>query len=342
VLVPTLDWFLRDVPETRGFKRDQMHLFKTCLPMFFAWAWKGLVSAMINLDGGAFLVKILVALGISGFVVLAELCPCYSRRAQAISEKGDGDTICARILVFPGHLGLSVGFAWNAVCKHWQSAITVEEPLLVFMIESVYFCVMTTLMVLLIIVLTRRKRACTADLEDAEDDDGDTSFSEDMFRITNQLDFVTSATMMESVHFVFAWGQLDLLNAFFFTYLLGCESATTCTHQSNFAFATILTIIAAQGVSVLTVENRRQEVNKAFSDLARKALGLNVGWAWANWTTTAIANAVSGPTKIPHAAMYALCVAFAWFIISLMHHRFEVERRAWDKHVEQEATIDFG
>jgi len=334
---------LRDTPPANSFRRDQVQLFKTCLPMLFAWAWKGLVSAVLALRGNDFLTKMAIAGVLTGFVIVAELCPCYSRNAKAIKMHGEGDTICARILVFPGHLGLSVGFAWNTLCTHFVNIACahVHEPLLVLMIESVYFCVISAVITGITVFLQRRIEDQKSEL--TEVDRAPSQSNKELLKITHTIEFVSSTTALDAVHFVYAWGQLGVLNAFFFTYLFGCESPTSCEnfgYQANFLFAVVLTAAAARGVGVLALETRAQAWNRAGSWLAAQALGLNVGWAWANFTSAAIADAVGhdGGVKLPPSVMHTLCAVFAWMVISLMHRKFEVERRAWDRHVaEQEA-----
>jgi len=142
--------------------------------------------------------------------------------------------------------------------------------------------------------------------------------------------------ILSALHFVYAWAQLDTLNALFFTYLLGCKDAQSCAYRYNFFFALGVTIVFARVCAVLKLEKRRSEWNKASVALMTKAFSLNTGWAWSTYCLTAIKSAQNHEVVHP-IWMYVICTAFAWICITALHRKFEVERRAWDRHCKEEA-----
>lgn len=359
-LVPAGLWALRnfELDKRTSLAGDQIQLLKLSLPMFFAWGWKDFVAAIINLmqDDGRHELwpEAVVACGLTVVIAFAEAFPCYQRSVTAASG---GDSFWARMLSMLGSLGLAVGFAWNQV---WSWAPTklqgeVSAPIFKLMIQIIYFVLIGGL------ITTAHLRwhlLCGSDAGNAEEgdshrqrsDEDDASVDDDLEEQNSTLvelfqyeeDFLwqSGKIAMDSLMFVYAWAQLDTLNVFYFRYINGCDTAKKCSYQLNIIFAGSLTFVFARLATMLKSEKRYTAWNQAATALTNKAMSLNVGWAWSAYSFVAMANAVEA-SECPALLTHVIFACFAWFLISVMHRKFEIERRAWDRHVAEE-TVNHG
>jgi len=313
-----------------------------------------------------------------------------------------------------GNLGLAVGFAWNYVAswvpRKLMSMKEVEAPIFVFIIQFLYYVVITVAIVCIdtrwskaedrvkkrdeekrrwsesghtpgqsdpvanaensgassppatrkathearvmqemlrdIVddaheALRRRSEQGEGNAQAPSESSASTASSADLDEkpadgVFHELEDASRNVVLSALHFVYAWAQLDTANALVFTYLLGCESAGACGYRNNFLFAVAATIFFARVCVVLKLEKRYSDWNKASVALTTRACSLNTGWAWAGYCKAAIASAQGFEVFSP-ILMCVICMLFAWVCISFIHRRFEVERRAWDRHCKEEA-----
>jgi len=88
----------------------------------------------------------------------------------------------------------------------------------------------------------------------------------------------------------------------------------------------------------LKLEKRKSAWNRAFQQLTVQALSLGTGWARANYCKTAVIIAAKYVENFTELAIFIIFTASAWVCMSVLHHRIEVERRAWDRQLKEEAA----
>eukprot|EP00429_Kryptoperidinium_foliaceum_P083191 CAMPEP_0176213978 /NCGR_PEP_ID=MMETSP0121_2-20121125/15936_1 /TAXON_ID=160619 /ORGANISM="Kryptoperidinium foliaceum, Strain CCMP 1326" /LENGTH=465 /DNA_ID=CAMNT_0017553055 /DNA_START=42 /DNA_END=1436 /DNA_ORIENTATION=+ len=302
ILVPVLDWSLSNkMSDSEHFLADQVHLVKICLPMFFAWAWKDVISAAFALAGESLLIQIATALAVTSAMVVVETLPTFRRARQAMKERGGSDSLFERMVAMLGNLALAVGFAWNTVFsrvpKHFFSLV--KAPMFVFMVQVVYYVLMTTF----IILIAMRLRAWKRQRHQEKQEHAEAEKAHDPERGYSQLvvhrvssiaadaEVAGLSVVISALHFVYAWAQLDTVNALFFTYLLRCDGPGTCGYQYNFYFALIATLVFARAAAAMKLEGRLTKWNRESAALMIKAFSMNTGWAWASYCKTAITDA---------------------------------------------------
>mmetsp|Transcript_100633 Transcript_100633/g.323091 ORF Transcript_100633/g.323091 Transcript_100633/m.323091 type:complete len:473 (-) Transcript_100633:122-1540(-) len=359
IAVPLLQWALRNhkLSTSTAVLADQLVLLNLCLPMFFAWAWKDVVGAFNQFNDGVFWVQLVVALSLVLIIAVLEMVPWHRHAIVATKVGGAADTPCARILAMPASLGLAVGYSWNAVLSYPSKEAKDKTNALLFkmMIQIAYYFVVTAWITTAWYYWNRHvknrkenkeQRDIQRELEAispgsaADRQDPSISGLEDVKSMGGDFVNCFGQILMDSLTFVFAWALLDTVNALFFVYLAQCASPTSCTYQSNFGFAAGLTFIFMRLSQMLKEEKRISQWNQANADLTNKSLSLNVGWAWSNYCSTAIVNAVR-MSGLGAEWTYVICSAFTWVFISIMHRKYEIERRAWDRHVSEE-TMNHG
>lgn len=373
VFVPVGLWVLRNTEAWAAESHklngtilaDQMQLLNLSLPMFFAWGWKDFVAAIIGLkqEGHILWPELLVASGLTLIIAFCGVLPCYRRAHEDVAAGGKGDTIFNRILTMPGSLGLATGFAWNEVCA-WASKDLqkqVQAPLFKMMVQIAYFVIIGGLVTTVYLRWHRKPSFSSfypqplvehldheshdgAGVTDKQKRQSFRSFAKALIskieRCEARFLMQVGKVVMDALEFVYAWAQLDTINAFFFSYGNGCGSPKTCSYQLNLVLAGSLTIVFTRWATLLKSERRFSAWNQAATALTTKAISLNVGWAWSNYSYTAIENAVE-TARAPRLMTHVVCAAFAWFLISVMHRKFEIERRAWDRHIQEE-TVNHG
>jgi len=263
VTVPLVDWRLRNylTCEQGSFLADQVRLVKICQPMFAAWAWKDLVESLLSYSGNTFLSTSVAALVITSIVIAGQVTPCFKWAPRNISS--GGNSLVAKMLYNLSNLGLAVGYAWNSVFAYAPTELMkeVKAPMFAFMIQVPYYFVITALIVYIIAKASGSEDAAAA----VAIADSKTKLEEQLqnhmregvttIEIAEELvvNFVTDVTddlsdagkdvILNALHFVYAWAQFDTIEALYFTYLLGCEVPTSCSYQSNFAFALATAVI---------------------------------------------------------------------------------------------------
>jgi len=368
IAVPLLDWLLHQPwilhsPEQGGFKADQVRLVKICQPMFSAWGLKDLVQSLLNYAGNTFWSTLVASVIITAVLVVVQLTPCFR---WAFKNVNDGkNNLVARMLHNLSNLGLAVGFAWNSVFEYGPNELInkVRAPMFALMIQVLYYFLVSTIIVWIIAKVSDEHEdpkpgAKAGDKEDVEkaqaakhdaahehlkhaktlDEVGDLAvhFAAD---VGDEVADASRDVLLKALHFVYAWAQLDTIEALYFTYLLQCSGPATCSYQSNFAFALAATFIFGRVAAALKLEKQDSEWNRVLQDLTIKALSLNTGWAWASYCRTAVLSAVAYEDQVTPLGMYAIFTAFAWVCISILHHRLEIERRHWNKVIQKEAGI---
>mmetsp|Transcript_1553 Transcript_1553/g.3287 ORF Transcript_1553/g.3287 Transcript_1553/m.3287 type:complete len:507 (+) Transcript_1553:90-1610(+) len=369
-IVPLILWLLQKPSNIRNMVlKDQASLINMVAPMCYAWAWKDVIAAILRLQSQTEHPEeywaIAVATAIVAIVVdtLLYHCPAVRRaiKATTATTAKDGEytstvSFCQFLLSMPKSLGLAIGYAWNTVLSYPASELKqkVIARLFKFMLQVVYFLIVT------FIITTAFKWWHSADSVEQQrkdkDEADDAPHAEKGDHHKHTLDVSQHAKLnlaqrikeeeskmvhaagqnfMTALTFVFAWAQLDLVNDFFFAYLMNCASPTVCSYQSNIGFASAITLVFTRWSFILTSEKRNSAWNQASAELTNMALSLNVGWAWSNYCSTAIASAVS-TSGLSKPWTYVICSVFVWFFITVLHYKFEVERRAWDRHVHEE------
>jgi len=339
-----------------------------------------LMSAVISSEGSEeFWPQLLAASCLTVVIGMAEALPCFRRSQQGVKAGDSRDTLCARIATMPAHLGLAVGYTWNAVFS-WVPNTLIKKTntgLFILMIQVVYYLIITSVITAVSIAWSRHHDTkAAADKQnlqaeqsrpDSENNDEQTDQRGDeqneqqqkqpqqlapsdddtelgltpesaMWAVTkaeHDLLEMSGQVFIDSLGFIYAWAQLDTVNAFFFNYMLGCESSTLCTYQSNFALAAAVTLIFTRLAHIWKMEHRHSAWNRQATVLVNKSLSLNVGWAWSNYCSTAVASASASSTVDP-ICTYLMCTGFAWLVMSFVHRKFQVEQRAWSRHVKQE------
>lgn len=376
IFVPFALWSLRrwSADANTTILSDQVNLAKLCLPMCFAWAFRDVVRGFIGLkhETQVWWPDLIVACSITFVIASCEVLPCYRRSMQATQAGGAQDTLLSRIAIMPGKLGLAVGYAWNQVLS-WpkvQLQKQANTPLFVMMIQMLYFLVITSAITATYLVWHKRvmrldaerkvaeaqSQKSTSEVEKNEAQETTTSRTGIQNIIHAKSDFISEFTssaldgrseqvfldqtgqvMIDALAFVYAWAQLDTVNDFLFTYLLHCPSAKECSYQANFGFACAVTAVFTRLAKILKAETRVQAWNQAVQELTQKALSLNVGWAWSNFCYAAIMDARE-TADMPRLWTYVICAAFSWLAMSVLHRKFEIERRAWDRHINNEAV----
>lgn len=353
VFVPLMSWSLRRHEPNNSLSclSEQVMLLKLCLPMFVAWAWKDFVGAVINLKpaGHILWAEFAVASSMSVAMAVWEFLPCYASSLKGVRRGGEGDTFISRYLIFPSYLGLAAGFAWDQVFMGPVAKLQklVSAPLFVMMIQLVYYVIVTFFITMLHLRWflyhdsespVDVKPTTSAELvtsSDRESRNSESKVGHSMTSLSSELIHKTGDVVMDALAFVYAWAQLGTVNAIFFTYMLGCQGAQTCSYQSNFGFALGLTYVFTKFTRILKAEKRVTAWNKAATDLVNRAMSLNVGWAWSNFCVAAVTDAKSS-TGVPEVLTYVMCSVFVWFFMTLAHRKFEVERRAWNRTRKQD------
>lgn len=338
-----LGWLLRDranVDVSEGtVVGDWLMLVHACVPMLIAWSWRDLAAMLLTcLDTYESINQIddaLVGLTLIVMLSLAEWTPCYQQYKAAVDERGSGDTVFARLVGVPGSFTLAIGYCVNQgfaeVVTHAQNANNVSsQPALSFLIQLAYFIIVF----LIIVTLTARFLAWSS----ANDLQRDVS-SHNIVVHTIAMEKVGGHVLVSAMSFVAAWALSDTCNSFFFVYMVGCSSATTCAYQSNFVYSLLITVIFSYFATLISYEQRKSAKGKAYQSLITTAMSLSVGWAWQNFAYTVVVDFRKDiPLLRPTFAFMA--VLGIWCVLAcILYHGFMAEQRAWESQRRAQAVF---
>lgn len=374
IMVPLWGWMFFKIGQssTSTISKDQVRLVQACHPFLLAWSWKNFVQTSLvyikQYFTQEFWPEFVYALVFLLLIALVEATDLYKRSFAGLKE--GGNSLCARYVILPGQIGLAVGFTWNLVFSWPKNKIldVVTNPLFRIMVQVVY----CTLVCGLVTILTvqwehlgkiikhqiRRRELAAVDPTTAsqgsaqnaaaapggggeeEADTADVGSVESVEFFLANVELATTHILRTAVSFVFGWAMLDTINMFFFNYLMECHGGPmSCSYQSNFSYALLLTMcfgLLASAMPRFSGSDTASSFDKVYSHLFSNSMALNVGWAWMNYCKTAIAAA--GALTAEEGLLVRVCwFAFAWFIMSILHHRFHAVKRAWDKAAKDEA-----
>uniref|UniRef100_A0A6U6NWU9 Uncharacterized protein n=1 Tax=Zooxanthella nutricula TaxID=1333877 RepID=A0A6U6NWU9_9DINO len=315
VFVPVCGWFLRKPWGSRGLVRNTVTLIRFLLPKLFEWGGEGLFDNLtrgFRLDS---LHKLAVAVSLTAVVFLLTVAPWYLKSKRAVIT-GDGDTILARMALVPGYFCLSAGMTWNAVIRdHVENLETASTtPLLRFMIECAAFLIITGVSLLIAWKLRTRAEELEASL---------TSDTPEVFSF-NTVVLAGSMVLLNSVYFINAFAQLDMLYAFFYGYMLGCRNAEACSYQSHFAFALVFTYFACRAGFFLMRDKPDSSFTRAWYALTLEGLRLDVGLVWMHFLESAVESEVELEQDTVHLAepvVYTIITVFLIVVVVVVNHR---------------------
>jgi len=324
-------------------RQSLVEIMKAGLPCVVSWAWNDWTKSVVALSDAEVWPQALAAVLLTIFVSISELLPCFETAMVKLKQRDPTAGLLAQFEVLPKYFALACGYAWNSLFREPITRLQelVDAPLFVFMLQVVYFVLITSFISFAQKMWSRRlKQKKEQQPEDDEQPNVAYNTTQASLEVVGDrlIDMIemSSHIIMESLHFVYAWALLDTINALFFTFLLGCSGATTCGYPSNFGFAMLITPVFTLLADQLATEDRRSEWNMAAANLLVSALSLCVGWAWANFCKTAISSALD-IDMTPVEATWFIALAFVWLSCTGLYHRFEVEHNAWHRKYKEDA-----
>lgn len=295
---PAMGWLLSKRSHDKDtFFATVMKNHAAICPILLAWGWKNWAAALETFAGADLWDEVVVALFLTVFVSAAQSAPCFGANKAKIMAGGDEATLMARFMVLPSSFGLTLGYVWNAVTTYFVGKLQQIYPHFVFFNFAIQF----TYTFIAAFLCT----AMTMQLKNRSSSEQDPHAASKTDAPLQQLNSWSGLTVAESnlkdlactvLSFVYGWALLDLCNNFAFNTMFRCSSYSTCSYQSNFAYAFCVTLVFTASSSVLHMCERHADEDAGLMqaiELQIHAMILTVGWAWMNFYSTLMSNATS-------------------------------------------------
>jgi len=291
-------------------------------PVLLAWGWKDWAAALDTWAGAEAWDEIVVA---ASFTLLVVAVQSFGRVQKHQAEiAAGGNHLFGRFLLIPASFGLACGYLWNEVATFGVSKIQALKPSWLgtysfeFVIQAGYTIFICATITRLTIFLKRPTKDSHSE-------------ARAMKVIKSALhDWSASglrALMCIILSFIYAWAVLDASEDWVFGVMFQCSSYSSCSYQSNFAYAVGVTLVFSGAAVILNKAEHLMAANHDFTqavELLENAMILTVGWAWMNFYSTFMSSASAAATSESKVAIYFIS-AFTLFPFHTLLH-FIIQR----------------